>query len=196
MVLNLSAGASAVRYPNVIELEYSVFASTDVIGDVHQLPFHDEVFEAVVCLNAFEHYREPDLAMDEVRRVLKPGGRLFLHTAFLQPLHEAPHHYYNCTEFGLKHWLRKFDTQEIRVSENFNPAYVLSWLASDMEFEFRNAVSEEAAELFNKATMQEFSVFWRDPASRSSELWTIFQRLPLPVQRRFAAGWEAVATKT
>ena len=196
MVLNLSAGASAVRYPNVIELEYSIFKSTDVIGDVHRLPFHDEVFEAVVCLNAFEHYREPDLAMDEVRRVLKPGGRLFLHTAFLQPLHEAPHHYYNCTEFGLKHWLRKFDTQEIRVSENFNPAYVLSWLASDMEFEFRSAVSEEAAELFNKATMQEFSVFWRDPASRSSELWSIFQRLPLPVQRRFAAGWEAVATKT
>ena len=195
LVLNLSAGASTVRYKNVVELEYSIFKHTNVVGDVHRLPFKEQMFEAVVCMNAFEHYREPDRAMAEIRRILKPGGRLFLHTAFLQPLHEAPHHYYNCTEFGLRQWLRDFENSDVRVSSNFNPAYTLSWLASEMEAAFREGVSEEAARLFGEARMRELMVFWRDPGTRTSPLWSLFYMLPEAMQRRFAAGWEAEATK-
>ena len=46
-VLNLSAGGSTIKYRNVVELEYSIFKNTDIIGDVHRLPFHDGVFDAV-----------------------------------------------------------------------------------------------------------------------------------------------------
>lgn len=195
LVLNLSAGATSTRVPNVVELEYKLFKHTDVAGDVHRLPFQDEVFDAVVCLNAFEHYREPDAAMAEVRRVLKPGGRFFLHTAFLQPLHEAPHHYYNCTEFGLRHWMRHFDVEYVRVSDNFNPAFALSWLASEAEFGFRE-LSNEAAAAFSDAATKDLAEFWRNPASRDgSELWKLFYRLPPSIQHRLAAGWEALGRK-
>ena len=112
-VLNLSAGGTSNRYPNVVEVEYSMFRNTNVIADAHNLPFKDEVFEAVICLNAFEHYRDPEGVMRQIHRVLKPGGRLYLHTAFLQPLHEAPHHYFNCTEFGLAEWLKHFTIETI-----------------------------------------------------------------------------------
>ena len=196
LVLNLSAGASSRAFQNVVELEYTIFKHTDVAGDVHRLPFQDEVFEAVVCMNAFEHYREPEKAMQEIRRVLKRGGRFLLHTAFLQPLHEAPHHYYNCTEFGLRHWMRFFDIEHVRVSPNFNPAYVFAWLASEAEFGFRQGVSVQAADLFSNASAIELARFWRDPKLRdSSELWEVFQRLPDGVQRQLAAGWEAIGRK-
>ena len=50
LVLNLSAGGTAKCYSNVVELEYTIFRHTDAVGDVHNLPFQDEVFEGVVCL--------------------------------------------------------------------------------------------------------------------------------------------------
>jgi len=117
------------------------------VRDVQNLLFQDEVFEGVVCLNAFEHYREPDRAMQEIRRVLKPGGRFFMHTAFLQPFHKAPHRYYNCTEFGLRHWLRDFNMDCIRVSPNLNLVYALSSLASATEAVFTATVSPQTAAL-------------------------------------------------
>lgn len=195
LVLNLSAGASARRYENVVELEYTIFKNTNVVGDVHRLPFQEQVFDAVICMNAFEHYREPDLAMAEIHRTLKPGARLYLHTAFLQPLHEAPHHYYNCTEFGLKQWLHHFENIDIQVSSNFNPIYTLAWLASEMEAAFQKGVSAQSAEILGEARLKDLMVFWRDPGSRNSALWRMFYELPSELQRKFAAGWEARATK-
>ncbi len=196
LVLNLSAGATVKRFPNVIELEYTIFKHTDVVADVHTLPFQDEVFETVIALNAFEHYREPEAAMDEIRRVLKPGGRLFLHTAFLQPLHEAPHHYYNCTEFGLRRWMRRFKVESLRVSPNFNPAYALSWLASETEDGFLQGVSAEAARAFAALHLADLAGIWRNPESpKSSELLTLFRQLPPSIQHKLAAGWEALGRK-
>ena len=195
LVLNLSAGGTAVSYPNVVELEYSIFKHTHVAGDVHRLPFQDNVFEAVVCLNAFEHYRDPHGAMNEINRILKPGGRLFMHTAFMQPLHEAPHHYYNCTEFGLREWLRSFQVEELTVSSNFNPVYSLSWLTSELEFAFAQGVSTDAAQTFRESPLSDFIQFWRDPETRKSPTWRQFYELPSEIQHKFAAGWQATAVK-
>ncbi len=195
LVLNLSAGASPEKFSNVIELEYTIFKNTDVAGDVHRLPFRDNVFETVVCMNAFEHYRQPDSAMEELRRVLKPGGRGLIQTAFLQPLHEAPYHFFNCTEFGLRQWLRNLTVEEVKVSSNFNPIYSLSWLLSEMEFGFRKAGRQEAADLFSATRVGEILTFWRNTESRNSPIWHVFHQLPESIQRQFAGGWQAIATK-
>jgi ubiquinone/menaquinone biosynthesis C-methylase UbiE len=42
------------------------------------LPFRDDAFGAVFCIDAFEHIPEPGAAAREMRRVLAPGGCLFL----------------------------------------------------------------------------------------------------------------------
>jgi SAM-dependent methyltransferase len=193
LVLHLSAGGTAQRFANVIECEYAIFRNTDVVGDAHNLPFLDNVFAAVISLNAFEHYREPVRAMSEIRRVLQPGGKLFLHTAFLQPLHEAPHHYFNCTKFGLKQWLRDFDIEHIGVSWNFNPIFALAWLVSELDNGFA-ALSPELVERFRKIAVTDLAAFWREPSSRT-ELMDLFLRLPQPVCEATAGGWEAIANK-
>lgn len=193
LVLNLSGGAASCSFDHVIEVEYSLFRTTDVAADAHRLPFRDAAFDSVVCLNAFEHYREPTIVASEIRRVLRPGGRLFIHTAFMQPLHEAPYHFFNCTRYGLEEWLRRFAIERIHVSNNLNPVHAFSWLASDLEAAFASSVSEKAAADFHSATVGSFVNLWRDEATRNAPLWQAFYRLPQEVQERFAAGWEVLA---
>ena len=46
-----------------------------VKSDVHSLPFDDEKFDLVVCTASFHHYENDFSVMNEVKRVLKPGGK-------------------------------------------------------------------------------------------------------------------------
>lgn len=48
------------------------------MGDAAVLPFADASFDAVMCMDAFEHFPEPALAASEFRRVLRPGGFFYL----------------------------------------------------------------------------------------------------------------------
>jgi ubiquinone/menaquinone biosynthesis C-methylase UbiE len=48
-------------------------------GDVAALPFPAESFDAVVCQAAFKNFREPVKALNEMRRVLRPGGVAVIH---------------------------------------------------------------------------------------------------------------------
>src|SRR5262245_13878437 len=49
-------------------------------GDARDLPFTDGTFDVVVCNSALEHVADDGRAVAEIRRVLKPGGRLILTT--------------------------------------------------------------------------------------------------------------------
>ena len=49
-----------------------------VVGDCENLPFEDNMFDAVICSNSFHHYPNPQKFFDSVQRVLRPGGRLIL----------------------------------------------------------------------------------------------------------------------
>jgi len=48
------------------------------MGDAQCLPFRDEAFDLIVCVDAFEHFLQPESAVREFRRVLRPGGSIFL----------------------------------------------------------------------------------------------------------------------
>ncbi len=47
-------------------------------GDSERLPFAAGTFDFVTCSNSFHHYPRQDRAVLEMRRVLKPGGRLMI----------------------------------------------------------------------------------------------------------------------
>ncbi len=49
-------------------------------GDARRLPLPDAAFDLVVSFETLEHFGEHDAFLAEVRRVLRPGGRLLLST--------------------------------------------------------------------------------------------------------------------
>jgi SAM-dependent methyltransferase len=48
------------------------------LASVAQLPFPDETFDVVTCRRAAHHFADIHRALNEMRRVLRPGGRLVI----------------------------------------------------------------------------------------------------------------------
>jgi SAM-dependent methyltransferase len=195
IVLNVGAGGSQLKFENCVELETCIFRNTDVVGDAHYLPFADETFDAVVTFNTFEHLHDPKRAASEIHRVLKPGGKLVLHTAFLQPVHEAPYHFYNTTEYGLRQWFDSFTITKLEVSQNFSPAYVIGWLVSELLSAVEAAQGREAAQQLAATPLAFWQALWADKAKRTHPVWQMLGRLPQEVQKRLSAGFHLEAVK-
>jgi ubiquinone/menaquinone biosynthesis C-methylase UbiE len=48
------------------------------LGNASSMPFDDESFDLIVCRAAFKNFSEPVRAIDEMHRVLKPGGKAII----------------------------------------------------------------------------------------------------------------------
>ncbi len=45
-----------------------------ILGDVRDLPFQDDIFDIVLSTGLLEHFKEPNIVVNEMVRILKPGG--------------------------------------------------------------------------------------------------------------------------
>ena len=48
------------------------------VASAEEIPYPDQSFDHVLCTNSFHHYPNPLKALDEMRRVLRPGGELVI----------------------------------------------------------------------------------------------------------------------
>lgn len=106
-------GPYAAFFPNRIALDVRQGRGVQVLGDAQVLGLADQSFDVVLCTEVLEHLPEPQRAIDEMHRVLTPGGTLLLTTRFLFPIHDAPHDYFRFTKYGLRHLLRRFEILEL-----------------------------------------------------------------------------------
>lgn len=74
----------------------------DTICPVTDLKFGDAMFDSVLCTQVLEHVFEHDKMMQEILRVLKPGGNLILTVPFAWELHEEPYDFFRYTKYALK----------------------------------------------------------------------------------------------
>jgi ubiquinone/menaquinone biosynthesis C-methylase UbiE len=47
-------------------------------GDAQQIPFPDQSFDLVLSTLSLHHWRDPGAVLDEINRVLQPGGAFFV----------------------------------------------------------------------------------------------------------------------
>lgn len=77
--------------------------SRNLIDYVGELSEVKGKFDFILCTQVLEHLKEPKEAFKEFRRLLKPGGRVFLITNFIYQLHMEPVDYYRFTKYGLRY---------------------------------------------------------------------------------------------
>jgi len=91
--------------------------SPDLVGDIHSLPFKDNSVEAFTCIAVLEHVEEPQKAVKEMYRCLKPGGYCFIYVPFIFFYHPMKGYYddfYRFTIDGVKYMTRDFKEVEVR----------------------------------------------------------------------------------
>ena len=90
-------------------LDMKAGKNVDVIADAHDLPFGDESFDVVCCLEMLEHASDFFMTLAEIDRVLRPGGYLLLTArANGYELHDFPHDYWRFNEDGFRLLLSRF----------------------------------------------------------------------------------------
>lgn len=107
----LDAGCGSMPYRSAIERHATSYDGLDVelrsasvryhcsITDME--PVSDGSYDTVLCSEVLEHVPDPTAAVAEIKRVLRPDGKLILTVPFLGRLHEEPHDYYRFTKHGL-----------------------------------------------------------------------------------------------
>lgn len=126
--VELGSGNRRLR-DGIINIDLFMFQNVDVAADIEHVPIGTESVDYVILDSVVEHVPNPQAVVDEVWRVLKPGGRLFCVNPFLFPYHGYPAHYCNFTRDGMRYLLRRF--ANVTVEPHYGPSSALVNIASE-----------------------------------------------------------------
>ncbi|HEX7181317.1 MAG TPA: methyltransferase domain-containing protein, partial [Thermoanaerobaculia bacterium] len=84
------------------------------LGYAEQLPWHDETFDLVICVNALHHFRSPREAIAQAHRVLRPGGG-FVSIGLDPGAFAGTWYVYEFFPTALRRDLERFPTREQRL---------------------------------------------------------------------------------
>lgn len=94
----------------------------DIISDITNIPVKEKSFDAVMCIEVFEHIQEPVKAVKEFSRILKNKGKLIITAPFSSITHFAPYYY---SSGYSRYWYEKvlndhgFKILEIKTNGNY-----------------------------------------------------------------------------
>lgn len=105
----LHMGCGSTRIPDAVNVDYVETDATDIVCNLERTPWEwapDAYFDHIEAVDIIEHFVHVVPVMNEMYRVLKPGGTIHIHTthwqtpnSFTDPSH---HHYF--TEHSFDYW--------------------------------------------------------------------------------------------
>ncbi len=114
----LNIGAGGTQYRDVVNLEIADGPSVDIIGHGYDLPFHNGTVDLVIMQEVLEHIPDFLFLIQEIRRVLKPGGVFFCQVPFQIGFHPGPCDYWRFTRQGLEYMFKlpEWELKQISIS--------------------------------------------------------------------------------
>ena len=169
-IMDLGSGNNPGLIDNLIKFDMFAFPNVEVVGDAQALPFKEQSFRLILSSAVFEHVRNPFLVADNLREVLADLGELYVESAFLQPLHAYPDHFFNMTKPGIEELFSNFKKLDSGTLPHMYPNFTLNWIIKawlqkqtpEQREEFFSATigeiqSEYAKNLFSQRWMENFS---------------------------------------
>jgi len=166
-VADIGAGNKGRNRDNVINVEITAYPSTDIVAIGEALPFKDNSLDGIISSAVLEHIKHPWLAAEEIKRVVKPGGRIFIAAPFMVPEHGYPHHFFNMTRQGLASLFDdKFEITRHYIPDSMVPSWTLHWY---LAWWAEGTLSPEAKEAFLNTRIGD--IIQSDPNKILGEPW-------------------------
>jgi len=99
---NLYVGGGGATPQGYVNLDLFPIPGVDLAANAEDLPFAANQFQRIECDAVLEHVQHPERVMQELTRVLAPGGYLHIVTPFCHPFHQYPRDYRRFTPDGMK----------------------------------------------------------------------------------------------
>ena len=182
--INVGGGPDRLD-PRLVHLDVARHASCDCLCDARRLPFASAAFDLAVSQETVEHVDDPFLAVREMVRVVRPGGRIYLQVPFVIGYHPGPHDYWRFTREGVAVLLERAGIPEAEIEIAVGPATGF----------YRIAVE------FLAGLMARLEPSWYRPAKAAAALlcypvkWLDGWLAGGAARDRVAGGYLAVATK-
>jgi SAM-dependent methyltransferase len=109
----------------IVESDVALGPRTNLVCDSHDIPFQENVFDAVIAQAVLEHVLDPYRCVAEMHRVLKSDGFIYAETPFMQQVHMREYDFTRFTFLGHRRLFRNFT--EVKSGPVIGPGSVLGW---------------------------------------------------------------------
>lgn len=128
VAINLGSGSSCLS-DKIINIDMFNFKNVDLVCDIKKLPFKDNSVDVAINVAVLEHVPAPEAIIDEIYRVLKPGGLVYSVYPFIVGFHASPNDYTRVTHEGIRLLHNKFKL--IRVDNAGGPTSGMLWVLQE-----------------------------------------------------------------
>lgn len=107
----LDAGAGSAPYKHLVshanyesadfEMVDKAYAKSTYVCDLRNIPVEEGRYDFVLFNQVMEHLPDPRSVLNELFRVMKPGGRLIYSGPLFYEEHEQPYDFFRYTSFGV-----------------------------------------------------------------------------------------------
>lgn len=118
----LDAGAGKMPYkPLFAHVSYEAAdvvpaPGLDYVCDIAAMPVEDGRYDLILCSQTLEHVMNPITVLQEFRRIVKPGGQVWLTAPLFYPEHVKPWDYFRYTRFAWRKMARRAGLTIVDIS--------------------------------------------------------------------------------
>lgn len=121
-ILNVGSGGDIQKLlqqfkrVNLLNIDIDHLREPDIVCDITDINLSNIInFEPdIVCMfEVLEHIKEPHIAIKNIYKILKKGGKCICSTPFIFHIHDEPNDYFRFTIYGLKILFKEFSTINI-----------------------------------------------------------------------------------
>lgn len=147
-------------------------SNIDLFGTAYSIPAENDSFDSAICTAVLEHLEEPENAIRECHRVLKPGGYAIYSVPFIWHLHEEPRDFFRYSKYGLEYLFKKagFEVIEVRPLSGFAVTFIQLHLYIVLGKFNRGFIKKLGIVTFYSYLMQRFGLFLNK--HDNTKLWT------------------------
>jgi SAM-dependent methyltransferase len=131
--LILDVGAGHGDFADIFEgkryysLDIVPYSEVDLVCDLGEtIPFLPATFDVVVLMNVLEHVYENRLLIQNISKIVKPGGKVIITVPFLLKVHQAPFDFSRYTPYYLENLAEEAGFRVTTLCGYYDTLYLLN----------------------------------------------------------------------